>query len=138
MAALIWVAARVWRSYRQAQRELTATISRLRAEESEREQLAVANQRTLIAQDLNRLVTGQVVDMVVQAQAAEFDCRPESLRAAAAVIEDTGRQALARMRDILGVLRVHATTSEHSLDPCGRPAQPTRHLSLATLGEDGP
>ena len=140
MAGIVWVAGRVWRSYRQIHQELAATISGCRWRTSEREQLAVADQRALIAQDLNRLVAGQVVAMIVQAQAAEADHQPESLRAAAGVIEDASRQALGRMRDILGVLRVHATPSERPLgpDPAGRADTIPRPLSLATLGGNQP
>ena len=138
MAGVVWVAARVWRSYRQIHRELTATISQLEAEGSEREQLARMNQRALIAQDLNRLVASQVTAVIVGARAALSDGRPESLGAAAAVIEDTVRQALGRMRDLLGVLRVHATPTEPCPQPGshGRGADMARTLRLACLGED--
>jgi len=140
MAGAVWVAARVWRGYRQIHQELAAAISRLEAEVTEREQLAVANQRALIAQDLNRLIAQQVIAIIVQAQAADSDRRPESLRAAAAMIEDTSRQALGRMREILGVLRVHATATElcSQPGPAGQAARTARSLSLATLGDGRP
>ncbi len=98
-------------------------MSRLDAEGSERKQLAITNQRAVIAQDLNRLMVRDVVAMIVQAQAAQSHRSAETIRDAAGVIEDTGRQALARMRDILGVLRVHGMSADltppHA--PDGRP-----------------
>ena len=112
MAIIVWVAGRVWRSYRHLHRELIATIGRLETEGSERQQLAVADQRAVIAQDLNRLVARDVVAMIVQAQAAQSHRSAASTRNAALVIEDTGRQALVRMRDILGVLRVHGMPAD--------------------------
>jgi len=112
MAIIVWVAGRVWRSYQHLHRELIATIGRLETEGSERQQLAVADQRAVIAQDLNRLVARDVVAMIVQAQAVQSHRSAASIRNAALVIEDTGRQALVRIRDILGVLRVHGMPAD--------------------------
>jgi signal transduction histidine kinase len=112
MAGIVWVAGRLWRSYLDLHRHLSATMTRLETEGSEREQLAVTQQRAVIAQDLNRLVARDVVAMIVQAQAAQSDRNAETIRNAAGTIEDTGRQALARMRDILGVLRVHGMPAD--------------------------
>jgi signal transduction histidine kinase len=140
MAGIVWVAGRIWRNYRQLQSELAGTISRLETEGSEREQLAVANQRAVIAQDLDRLVARHVVDMIVHAQAAQSHRSPEAIRSAAGVIEDTGRQALARMRDILGVLRVHGISAD--LSPRPGPAadsdtdRAVRESGLLTLGRE--
>jgi signal transduction histidine kinase len=123
MAGIFWVAGRIWRSYRHLHRELFDTLSRLETEGSERTQLAVANQRAVIARDLDRLVARDVVAMVVQAQAAQSHRDPTTIAGAAGVIEETGRQALARMRDILGVLRVHGMAAALSPRPGvdGRP-----------------
>lgn len=107
MGGIIWVAGRIWRNYRQLHNELITTINRLESESSEKEQLVIANQRALIAKDLDHLVVHHVIEMIIQAQAAQSDRTPETIRSKANVIEDTGRQALAQMRDILGVLRVH-------------------------------
>jgi signal transduction histidine kinase len=111
MACIVWAAGRAWRSYRNLHKELSNTISRLEDEGSQTRQLAIANQRGVIAQDLDRLVARDVVAMIVQAQATQSSCSPESIHQAAGTIEKSGRQALARMRDILGVLRAHDTRS---------------------------
>jgi signal transduction histidine kinase len=140
MAGIVWVAGRVWRSYRHLEMDLAATVSRLETESSQSEQLAVANQRAVIAQDLDRLVTRHVVSMVVQAQAAQSHCSPETIRGAAGVIEVTGRQALAEMREILGVLRVHGVPADlsarPSMDALSDANRADRHHSFATLGRD--
>jgi signal transduction histidine kinase len=69
--------------------------------------LAIAEQRTRIALELQTLVANSVSAMIVQTQAAQrlLVRVPGDADAAMATIEDTGRQALAEMRRILGVLR---------------------------------
>jgi signal transduction histidine kinase len=106
MATIVWVVGRVLRSYRRLQRDLTAAISRLESESAEGSQLAIAEQRAMIARDLDLLVASDVTAMIVQAEAARTERDSEPIADAVGSIEDTGRHALARMRDILGVLRV--------------------------------
>jgi len=69
--------------------------------------LAVAGERSRIAQDLHTVVAHSVAAMVVQAAAAraQLDHDAHDADAAMAAIEDTGREALAEMRRALGVLR---------------------------------
>jgi signal transduction histidine kinase len=108
MAGIVWVVGRVLRSYRRLHLDLTAAIGRLESQGSERSQLAIAEQRAAIAQDLDLLVASDVTTMIVQAEAAQTRTysESESMKDVVGVIEDTGRHALGRMRDILGVLRV--------------------------------
>jgi signal transduction histidine kinase len=79
----------------------------LAAEEGGRELLAIAEQRTRIARELQTLIAHSVSAMIVQTQTAQrlLAGHPDDADAAMATIEDTGRQALADMRRILGVLR---------------------------------
>ena len=69
--------------------------------------LVIAEQRTRIARELQALVANSVSAMIVQTQAAQrlLVEAPRDADAAMVIIEDTGRQALAEMRRILGVLR---------------------------------
>ena len=83
-----------------------------RAERAERErdaqaQVAAAAERARIARELHDVVAHNVSVMVVQADGATFalDSSPERTREALAAISRTGRQALAEMRRLLGVLR---------------------------------
>jgi signal transduction histidine kinase len=109
MAGIVWVVGRVLRNYRHLQRDLTAAVGRLESESAERSQLAIAEQRALIAQDLDLLVAIDMTAMIVQAEAAQTQRHSGALGDVVVAIEDTGRRALARMRDILGVLRVSGT-----------------------------
>ena len=102
-----WSIGRILRARRDTAEQLRHTAETLAAEEGGRELLAVAEQRTRIARELQTLIAHSVSAMIVQTQTAQrlLDARPEEADAAMATIEETGRQALADMRRILGVLR---------------------------------
>ena len=102
-----WVTGRILRARRTLAAELRRTNERIVAEQHGREMLAIAEQRTRIARELQALVANSVSAMIVQTQAAQrlLVEVPGDADAAMAIIEDTGRQALAEMRRILGVLR---------------------------------
>jgi signal transduction histidine kinase len=89
----------------------TANLEELNAQlERERDlkaRWAVAEERARIARELHDVVAHTVSVMVVQAGAARrlVDGDPGRARQALGSIESTGRQALAEMRRLLGVLR---------------------------------
>jgi signal transduction histidine kinase len=68
---------------------------------------AVADERARIAGELHHLVSSALASMVGQAGAAEqlVRSKPEVAERAFASVEDTGREALAEIRGLLGVLR---------------------------------
>ena len=86
-------------------------MRRLREQQAERRRLAAgaatAAERARIARELHDVVAHNVSVMVVQADGASYalDSEPEKARQALAAIAGTGRQALAEMRRLLGVLR---------------------------------
>lgn len=93
----------------------------LRAE-SERELLArqaVLDERARIARDLHDVVAHAMSVMVVQAGAAErlVEQSPDRARQALTNIQDAGREALADMRRMLGVLREEGRPVELSPQP---------------------
>lgn len=93
----------------------------LRAE-TERELLArqaVLDERARIARDLHDVVAHAMSVMVVQAGAAERLCdqSPERARQALVNIQDAGREALADMRRMLGVLREEGRPVELAPQP---------------------
>jgi len=105
--AAAWAAGRVIRARRLARARLFRTRDLVLAERDDRARLAVAGERSRIAQDLFAVVARCVAAMVVQAGAArvQLDHDAHGADAAMAAIEDTGREALAEMRRALGVLR---------------------------------
>jgi len=102
-----WGVGRILRARRATAAELEHTAEMLAAEQGGRELLAIAEQRTRIARELQTLIAHSVSAMIVQTQTAQLllDDDPDEADAAMATIEDTGRAALTDMRRILGVLR---------------------------------
>jgi signal transduction histidine kinase len=101
-------------------RELRAKAERLEAEREVAAQRAVEEERNRIASELQAVVANGVSAMVVQAEAvprllAAEDA--ERARDAFEVIEETGRDALAEMRRLLGVLRREGDRAELAPQP---------------------
>lgn len=96
----VFAAGRLMRS----RSELAVALERDRAEG---ERQAVADERVRIARELHDVVAHSISLMTVQAGAERVGLAGErpSTSAALAEIEDTGRQALAEMRRLLGMLR---------------------------------
>jgi signal transduction histidine kinase len=106
------LAAAWWLGELQRRRRLTTVhLERLNAQLQRERDLkarwAVAEERARIARELHDVVAHSVSVMVVQAGAARrlVDGDPAKARQALTSIESTGRQALAEMRRLLGVLR---------------------------------
>lgn len=94
-------------------------VSRLNAEQrrinrEQREAQAVAEERTRIARELHDVVGHSVSVMTVQASAVRRRLTPEQVveRQALETVEATGREALAEMRRMVGVLRRSGADTE--------------------------
>ena len=87
--------------------EARERAARAEREREERARLAVADERARVARELHDVVGHSVSVMTVQASAARRLLKPhqEREREALAVVEQTGREALAEMRRMVGVLR---------------------------------
>lgn len=143
-----WVVGRTLRARRELAAELRRTNERLIAEQHDREMLVIAEQRTRIARELQALVANSVSAMIVQTQAAQrlLVEMPGDADAAMSMIEDTGRQTLAEMRRILGVLRDADDKPDLSPAPgvgqipalLERARQAGRLVTLQVDGEPGP
>jgi signal transduction histidine kinase len=94
------------RKFREAD-EAKERAARAEREREERARLAVSDERARIARELHDVVGHSVSVMTVQASAARRRLRPhqEKEREALLVVEQTGREALAEMRRMVGVLR---------------------------------
>jgi signal transduction histidine kinase len=102
-----WLVGRELRTNRLRAHELEALAAELANEREERASLAVAAERARIARELHDVVAHSVSTMVVQAEAGEalLDRHPKRAREAFESIQGTGREALAEMRRLLGLLR---------------------------------
>ncbi|MCX4639602.1 histidine kinase [Streptomyces sp. P9-2B-2] len=104
---LAWVLGDSMRTRRAYWAQLEERAARLEKEREAQARIAVAAERARIARELHDVVAHNVSVMVVQADGAAYvlDAAPEQTRKALETISGTGRQALAEMRRLLGVLR---------------------------------
>jgi len=95
------------RTRRQYVRSIVDRAERLERERDQQGQLAAAAERTRIARELHDIVAHNLTVMTALADGAGFAARSDPARAAEtmATVSSTGRQALAEMRRLLGVLR---------------------------------
>jgi signal transduction histidine kinase len=94
--------------------------AKLAGEQAARTQLAVEQEQARIARELHDIVAHHVCVIVAQASAARlvFDAGSDQTRQTLGSIESTGREALAEMRTLLGVLRPdHSGRAELSPQP---------------------
>ncbi|MFI7079122.1 sensor histidine kinase [Micromonospora sp. NPDC049903] len=133
----VWLAAlnvRTRRLYVLSLEERAATLEREREAQS---RAAVAEERTRIARELHDVVAHGMAVMIVQADGARYvlDKDPQAAREAVRIVADTGRQALADMRRLVGVLREPSPPEPTAgPDPAPEPAEPThRRPSVAEL-----
>ncbi|MYW70271.1 sensor histidine kinase [Streptomyces sp. SID8379] len=105
--ALAWVLGDSLRTRRAYLAELEERAARLEKEREAQSKVAVAAERARIARELHDVVAHNVSVMVVQADGAAYvlDTAPDQAKKALETISGTGRQALAEMRRLLGVLR---------------------------------
>jgi signal transduction histidine kinase len=113
-ALLTWLVADSVRWRRGYYAALEEKTRRLERERDALAQVATAAERARIARELHDIVAHHVSVMVVQADGAAFalENSPDKTREALGAISGTGRQALAEMRRLLGMLRSPAAGPE--------------------------
>ncbi|QKV94156.1 sensor histidine kinase [Streptomyces sp. NA02950] len=116
---LAWVLGDSMRTRRAYWAQLEERAARLEKEREAQAKVAVAAERARIARELHDVVAHNVSVMVVQADGAAYvlDASPEQARQALETISGTGRQALAEMRRLLGVLRTGEPGEESDYVP---------------------
>ena len=116
--------------------EAKERAARAEREREERASAAVAEERARIARELHDVVGHSVSVMTVQASGVRRLLRPdqEREREALLVVERTGREALAEMRRMVGVLRrpeeAPALAPQPSLDHVSRLIEQAREAGL--------
>jgi signal transduction histidine kinase len=104
---LPWLAGRTIRNHTMLARELAEKAERARHAREEEERRAIALERSRIARELHDVLAHNLSVMVVQASAARrvLDKNPRKAVEVAALIERTGREALAEIRQLFGPVR---------------------------------
>jgi signal transduction histidine kinase len=116
--------------------EAKERAARAEREREERARAAVAEERARIARELHDVVGHSVSVMTVQASGVRRLLRPdqEREREALLIVERTGREALAEMRRMVGVLRrpeeAPALAPQPSLEHIDRLVEQTREAGL--------
>ena len=88
--------------------DLQERADRIEREREARTQAAVAAERARIARDLHDVIAHSVTVMTIQGGAArlQLDNDPDRARAPLLVVEETGRQALADLRRLVGIVEL--------------------------------
>lgn len=134
---IAWVVGFTLSSKFQQADEAKERAARAEREREERARLAVAEERTRIARELHDIVGHSVSVMTVQASAVRRLLLPEQEkeREALEIVEQTGREALAEMRRLVGVLRrpeeAPALAPQPSLEHLDRLVEQVRDTGLA-------
>ena len=102
-----WLTGRVVRAREHDARRLRELATALERERVEEARIAVAEERARMARELHDVVAHAMSVIVLQAGAERVNLAPESESTDAALrsIERTGREALAEMRRLVGMLR---------------------------------
>jgi signal transduction histidine kinase len=105
--AVAWLAGYAVRERVAAAEAAEERAARLELEQAEGERRAIVEERARIAREMHDVVSHSVSVMTVQASAVRRLLRPEQEkeREALLTVEQTGREALAEMRRLVGVLR---------------------------------
>jgi signal transduction histidine kinase len=113
-----WILGDNLRQRRERVHDLEERARRLQAEQEERELRAVGEERARIARELHDLVAHSLSVIVLQAGAARRIVAGQPARAGPAFssIEGVGREALAEMRRLVGILRKESAGSRE-LEP---------------------
>ena len=131
----IWLAGRLVRARERDGRRLRELAQALEHERVEAARLAASEERTRIARELHDVVAHAMTTIVLEAGAerVNLDEGQASARHALHSIERTGRQALAEMRRLVGVLR----TGEDEPELFPQPSLAQLDLLIEQVGRAG-
>ncbi|ETK33902.1 sensor histidine kinase [Microbispora sp. ATCC PTA-5024] len=115
----IWIAGIYVSTRRRYVESLVERAERAERERDQQARIAASAERARIARELHDVVAHNVSVMVVQADGAAYamDTDPDQTRRALHAISATGRQALAEMRRLVGVLRQDAGSPAEEYAP---------------------
>jgi signal transduction histidine kinase len=110
-----WAAGRWINAHRRHARDL----ERRRAEATVAATEAVTAERVRLARELHDIVAHSVTVMVLQAAGARrlLETDPDAARAALGLVQDAGKQTMAELRRLLGVLRAAVPDGQDIIEP---------------------
>lgn len=108
LTVVLWIAGRTVRRQRLLAADLERARTLCEAEQRSREELTLSAERGRMVAQLNSLIATEVSAMIETAEAVREQLGSAAAQASAtsiAEVERAGRQGLARLREILGLLR---------------------------------
>lgn len=107
IVALAWVLGEMTKHRRELVLTLNARTQRLERENQTERALAAADERNRLAREMHDIVAHSLSVMIAQADGGRYaiDSHPDLAKESLATIASTGRDALAEMRTLLGILR---------------------------------
>lgn len=125
IVAFVWTFGDLMRTRRAYVGELEERARRLEIERDQQARLARSAERARIARELHDVIAHSLSVVVAQADGGLYAGAKdaEAARTALATIGKTGRQALAEMRRLLGVLRTDSAPSIVSAEPAAGPGE---------------
>ncbi|GAA5062528.1 signal transduction histidine kinase [Thermocatellispora tengchongensis] len=115
----IWIGGRYAHTRHRYLESLEERAERAERERDQQARIAAAAERARIARELHDVVAHNVSVIIVQADGAGYaiDSDPETAKRAVQTISATGRQALAEMRRLVGVLRQDGGPEQEDYTP---------------------
>ena len=115
----VWALAESRRTAALYVRQLEERAAQLERDRDREAVLAATAERTRIAREIHDVVAHGLSLMIVQADGGLYaaDARPDQAKKALATIGDTGRDALAEMRQLLGLLRTDPPATPSTVAP---------------------
>ncbi|HEV7188690.1 MAG TPA: histidine kinase [Blastococcus sp.] len=104
---LVWGAGQALRRWEAQSRRLEAALAELARTHEAQTEAVVLDERARIARELHDVVAHNVSVMLIQSGSARLSMRraPDRAQEALAILETAGRQAMAEMRNLVGILR---------------------------------
>ncbi len=115
----VWITGLYAKTRRRYLESLEERAERAERERDQQARMAAAAERARIARELHDVIAHNVSVIIVQADGAAYalDSDPEQARHAVRAISRTGREALAEMRRLVGVLRQDDTDADYVPQP---------------------
>jgi signal transduction histidine kinase len=134
---LVWGAGQALRRWEAQSRRLEAALAELARTHEAQTEAVVLDERARIARELHDVIAHSVSVMLLQSGSARMSLRraPERAQEALEILETTGRQAMAEMRNLVGILRPRESADELLPAP-GLDALPALEETMRRSGLD--
>jgi signal transduction histidine kinase len=134
---IVWLAGLALRRWELQSRRLEAVLAELARTHEAQTRAVVLDERARIARELHDVIGHSVSVMLLQSGSARLTLRsaPDRAQQALGLLEETGRQAMLEMRNLVGILRPREEAEELTPTP-GLAALPALQETMRRSGLD--